>query len=178
MRNVLYDVWWQKMRVSCLAAHHQAGGFTTPQGTLDNLQRLNQYLNAPEAHHPPNVTVEQERALRVWRILNLLNATHMGYQGQAQGGSEQDQAVIRYRDQIQTQYDPHTIAPVDEQWDWNFVEADLMALWRNERYWFKAIMDDLGRRRKTTFKKREGDLSHRGELTQFLFLMEKVNSMV
>jgi hypothetical protein len=179
VNNVLYDVWWQKMRCSCLAAHHQNGGFTTGAGTLDNLQRLNQYLS-PESvdlHRPPNVSAEEEKACRVWRVLNLLNATRMGYQGMNLGGSEMDQAVQQYRDQLQPQYNGSLVARVDDKWDWNFVQTDLEALWRNERYWFKAIWDDLSRRRKVTNRKREGDLSHRGELVRFLDMMEQVGGL-
>lgn len=177
-RKVLYDVRWQKMRVSFLGAHHASGGFTTPAGTLDNLQRMNQYLSDPAAYEPLDASCnnyDEAYACRVWRCLNLLNATRMGYQGQGKAGSEMDEAVRTYRDRLQDQHNPHVLNRVDARWSWEVIHVDLELLWRNERYWFKAIHDDLKRRKRTTEKKREGDLSHRNELVTFLNLMEQVN---
>jgi len=165
--TVLYDVEWQKMRVSFLNVNHRSGGFTTLAGTDDNLTRLDQYIYAVP-------TDSVEFALRVWRGLNLLNATRMGLSGQGFANGEIDNAVKVYRDGLQNLYNPHVIVQASRDWNWDKVLQDLYTCYREEPYWFKAIYDDLKRRKNVTSKKRQGDLSNRPDLLKFLSLMEQV----
>jgi hypothetical protein len=190
-KTVLYRPSWQRLRVSCLGVNHPNGGFTTTEGTQDNLNRLNNYLTdaaveltIPEYVAQENLrmgfTDDEEFACRVWRILNLLNATRMGYSGQGQKGSPMDVAVEQYRDSIQGLYDGSTVVKATPKWNWDVVQFELEELWRNERFWFTAIYDDLSRRNKVAGKRRERAggpqvAQTRPELQKFLSLMEAVN---
>jgi hypothetical protein len=83
----LYNVPWQALRVSLL------GHWTSVDGTMRNLKLLSKYLTTGGA-----------TASKFWRVLNLLNATRMGYSGQGKEGSEEDKIVQYYRDGIQRFY--------------------------------------------------------------------------
>lgn len=196
IRNTLYRPSWQRLRVSCLSVHHHAGGFTTADGTTDNLKRLDNYLLdahvtqlVSQGREVPQYTVvecermgikvPEEYACRVWRVLNLLNATRMGYAGQGLQGSEMDEAVRQYRDMIQPSYDGSLVVKVNEKWNWDVVQFELEEMWRNDRYWFKAIENDLERRVRVSDKRRsrKGDVTQntRPELLRFMGLMDAVN---
>jgi hypothetical protein len=190
MKNVLYRPSWQKLRVSFLAANHPMQGFNTEQGTDDNLKRLHNYISDAGSNPAPlyvqqealrmDFSIEEEYACRVWRGLNLLNATHMGYQGQGKSGWAMDVAVIDYRNSLQEVYDGHVTLRADNKWNWDVVQFELEEMWRTERYWFTKIYDDLDRRRKVATKRRNvaggpGVEQTRKELLRFLALMEQVN---
>ena len=92
----LYSTPWQILRVSLLKGNQGgaqgAGGFTTPQGTQANIERLRTYLG-----ESPNVD-------QLWRVLNLLNAVRMGNSGQGKWESEHDKLVVGFRDEVQKLY--------------------------------------------------------------------------
>lgn len=198
MKSVLYRPSWQRLRVSCLSKNNALGGFTTTTGTTDNLNRLNNYIEDANPTNPSNgietpayvtqecvrmkFTLEQEYACRVWRVLNMMNATHMGFSGQGLKGSPMDRAVVEFRDLIQPGYNGNVVDRATTKWDWDVVQFELEELWRNERYWFDAIWDDLYRRQKVATKRRrkEGDLvtNTRPELIRFVDIMERVNRIV
>jgi hypothetical protein len=174
MRQVLYDVAWQKLRVSFLRSYQpsELGGWTTVAGTNDNLNRLDDYIFAD-----PNTTSVEEAdmqlAARVYRGLNLLNATRMGYVGQGLLNSAQDNEVRKYRNSLQALHGslmPYLEA-VNDTWDWDRVAEDLAYLWKEERYWFWAIHNDLVKRKKATLKRRE-TMQTRPELDKFIELMD------
>lgn len=88
-KQSLYNVSWQCLRVRML------GGWTTVEGTQRNIAALRAYLQIPRL---------SERHTRLWRVLNLLNAVRMGNSGQGKAGSEHDQLVRDFRDQVSAQY--------------------------------------------------------------------------
>lgn len=198
MRKVLYRPSWQRLRVSFLRENHPNGGFTTLVGTDDNLKRLNNYIfdaysssfemaTAPEYVQTEcarmKTSLQEEFACRVWRGINLLNATRMGLSGMGLEGSEMDQAVAQYRNMLQEHYDPHHVMLVENAWDWEAIQYELEELWRNERYWFSKIFASLSDRNKKAIKKRsrtggaQVDQT-RPELQKFLTLMLIVNRIV
>ena len=187
-RNILYRPSWQKLRVSFLKTNHPNGGFSTPEGTSDNLKRLSNYIMDAEgtdlAAAPAYVREEvvrmrmelqEEYACRVARAINLLNATHMGYRGTGFGSTEMDNAVVNYRNSLQEVYNGHLAQRADNNWDWDVIQFELEAMWRNERFWFTAIYSDLDKRRKTAFKRRPDAAQTRPELHKFLDMMEGIN---
>jgi hypothetical protein len=184
MRGVLYDAAWQKLRVSCLSQNHRAGGFSTAAGTQDNLNRLNQYLDPTSikqafdagAVNPAVKTLDEEYRCRIWRVLNLLNATRMGFRGQGKAGIAEDQAVGQYRDSIMEQHMGGVVSSVDDRWDWQRVKEDLEVMWRNDRFWFTAIYKDLvNRTQRAGRRAQRGTQVNRPELQQFVQLLEEVN---
>ena len=181
--------------MSFLQENHPNGGFVTEAGTDDNLKRLNNYIF--DAHTPGfemaaapayvqaecvrmRTSLEEEFACRIWRGINLLNATRMGYSGMGLRGSPMDQAVEQYRNVIQDYYDPHNVQSPENSWNWDVVQFELEEMWRNERYWFTKIYASLTKRNKTAFKRRaesggpQVDQT-RPELQKFLSIMEAVN---
>ena len=193
MKSVIYRPSWQKLRVSFLAGNHSMGGFTTEAGTQDNLQRLDNYIADanPETDIAQYVFEEctrmkwvpaEEWAVRVYRGLNLLNATRMGYSGQGLANSPMDMAVRQYRDYIQESYDGSLVVKLDARWDWDVIQFELEELWRRENFWFLKIYADLSRRRKVGGRRREaavGDVDDventRPELLKFLRFMDAIN---
>lgn len=152
-KRVLYDPEWQSLRVSLLARNNRAGGFATLEGTKSNLVRLTAYLEAAES--------EQEEINRLWRILNLLNATRMGFSGQKQTGTPKDKAVQTFRDAVQKKYNAHTakgksIKASDE----TTVTQGLQRLPKAQR---QKILQDLTKR-----QKQSGFSEARPELHKFV----------
>jgi hypothetical protein len=172
VKNVLYDVEWQALRVSLLATNAKGsaneGGFATVPGTQKNLEMLNKYFI-----DGASVSTD-EAALRVWRILNLLNATRMGYSGQGRKGSTQDVLVQKFRDRIQEFYDGSRVSKLANNWDWDKVAMDLSDLKRSNRTSFDAIYRDV-KKRAVGNEARGGDnLANRADLLKFIGLMEEV----
>lgn len=194
-RKVLYRPSWQRLRVSFLSENNPFGGFTSIVGTDDNLRRLNNYIfdafskTNEMAAAPAYVQAEcarmkmalnEEFACRVWRGINLLNATHMGFSGMGLVGSEMDKEVVAYRDVLQSYYSTSDVQRSEANWNWDVVQFELEELWRNERYWFTKIYESLTKRNKTATKRRartggpQVDAT-RPELQKFLAIMEAVN---
>jgi hypothetical protein len=91
-KQILYDVEWQILRTQLLSKNNYTGGWASTSGASINLERLNNYLGGN-----PNL-------VKVWRVLNLLDAVRMGYSGQQRIGSPQDKLVKRQRDKLSKIY--------------------------------------------------------------------------
>jgi hypothetical protein len=92
-RLLLYCSRWQALRVGCLKAYSNDGGWTTTEGTERALQQLGEYTG-------DGGTVENT-LVRLWRVINCLNAVRMGYSGQGLRGTESDQLVTAVRNELQ-----------------------------------------------------------------------------
>lgn len=159
---LLYDTEWQRLRVSCLKEHHAQGGWTTVEGTRDNLKRLDAYVQAAERG-------SAEEQVRMWRVINLLNATRMGYSGQGLQASGMDVRVFEARNYYQQRYIGK------EAWDdidlTTFGARQVKALRTLPQYWFSAIYTNLSTRRKL-----HADSKYRDELSWYLDLMDQVSA--
>lgn len=173
MRSVLYEYRWQQIRVGCLRKYNFKGGWTTKEGVVANLLTLDQYLTKGEKQGT------QEESVRIFRVVNLLNATRMGYNGQRTGLSGDakdlidilDEEVIEFRDAIQDgwEYDKQAVVKVGFDWDWSKVEDGVRDGLLTNPGWFDAIHEDLLRRNTSA-----GIASNRSELNRFLSIMDKV----
>lgn len=87
---VLYNIPWQRLRVSTLKKyqHPALGGWTTLEGTEANIKNLNEYLE--------NASSDEEKYVRSWRILNMLDAIRMGHHGQQTQLTPPDERVVKY----------------------------------------------------------------------------------
>lgn len=74
MKATIYEADWQLLRINCLAARNDDGGWSTMVGTEGNLELLYRYLHEAEYH-------SVERQVRSYRMNNALNAVHMGGRG-------------------------------------------------------------------------------------------------
>jgi len=149
----LYNVQWQELRVSLLRY------WVSEQGARRNIAALEYYLSYESSI--------DERATRLWRVVNLLNAVRMSYSGQGLRGSIQDNLVHAYRLQItamrqQLHIDAKYVVDSDDT-----VRADWSRLTAKQR---KAILDNLGNR-----KKLHADSKHRDELGHFLDVVRSVH---
>lgn len=72
---VLYDLEWQILRVSLLAAHNSYGGWGSLEGTRTNIKKLRDYIDA--------ALDEQDKFNRLYRANNLLAGVRLGYAQQS-----------------------------------------------------------------------------------------------
>lgn len=95
---ILYNVPWQRLRVSTLKKYQQPsiGGWTSLNGTEQNIARLEEYLGSTED--------EKEKYIRTWRVLNMLDAIRMGNHGQQTQLTAHDRRVIAYAREIRTEH--------------------------------------------------------------------------
>lgn len=142
-----YNVRWQALRVSFL------GKWNSVEGTKDNLRRLTLYLERGGV----NIT-------KIWRALNLCNATVMGYNGQGLGASPQAQQVTYYKEMLSGMYharkgkEPIAFdTPTEIKEDWDALDPR----------WQKAILADLEKR-----LDRHRDSEHRDDLRWFIDIVK------
>lgn len=202
--KILYRPSWQRLRVSFLAANHPMGGFNTVDGTANNLKRLSNYLADAGFNDDKRVALwtqiengrfnydpDTELALRLYRAINLLNATRMGYSGQNKSSTQQDLAVKQYRNSLQPHYDSHTAMLAEDRFinartgfnGWDVVQYELETMWREDRYWFTAIHKDLAARAYRADRKQKGGKGStrsiqetRPDLLTFIDICDKINS--
>lgn len=93
---IMYDTEWQALRVQLVRENSVRGGWLTPEGTNKNIELLRHYLNTAET--------KSERHLRLWRILNALNAIRMGYSGLNKFHGTCSSLVAKYREEISAEY--------------------------------------------------------------------------
>lgn len=163
-KAVLYDTDWQKLRISTLAQYNDLGGWNTPEGTSSNISVFSQYLKeAPSA---------KEQLYRSWRILNMLNATRMGYSGQGKKDSEMDTMVRDFRDkEIQPVY--QLLRDQGEQfdeWDWDKEAQRIAQLRKSDPDSLHKIRANLQNRHDTTMKRKQ-TVENRPELVKYLELL-------
>lgn len=151
-KEVLYDVEWQSLRVSLL------GSFTTINGVESNIVKLKNYLRSPNK-------------VKLWRVLNLLNAVRMGYHGQRLVGTPQDLKVIEYRNEVQKLYYSSLKFPTN--WNWSKVKIDLSKLRDEQSGTFAKILSNLKLRQKNALKRKT--MHNRPELKTFLDLMKEID---
>ena len=190
MKNIIYRPSWQKLRVSFLSSNHPNGGFTTETGTQDNLERLTNYINdattgaqyTVEENTRMGFTMEEEYACRIYRAINLLNATWMGFGGTGTRHTPAGSLVNNYRQGITDLYNGSLAVKADRKWDWDVVQFELEELWRKDIFWFQRVYNDLNRRGKVGARRRReatGDASDventRPQLIKFLQIMDTIN---
>ena len=191
MKVTLYRPSWQKLRVSCIAKFNPYKGFTTLVGSQDNINRLFNYLNdANMSPLPEYVKTENERmgltpaeelACRAYRVHNMLTATHMGFQGIHQGGSDLDRLVVEAREKVVAYISSRDVMSAARKWDWDVFAYEMETMWREEVYWFKAIYSDLKRRSETASRRRtqqtgvDDSAETRRELARAMQIMTNIN---
>lgn len=161
----LYDVEWQSLRVSLLSQNRKDSGFGSIEGTTANLDTLLKYLQS--------TSNDKETLYRSWRILNLLNATRMGFSGTGLKGSQQDQLVVDFRERFISSLFTSLKHIGFSSWDWEKVEKDLINLYTSKREVFNSILKNLSMRKKNAQKRKA---FNRPELLKFLGLMYSVQN--
>lgn len=160
-RSVLYDVRWQLLRVSLL------GKFVSKEGVLENLQKLDRYVK--------DSPTEQEEFYRLYRTINLLNGTVMGFSGMGLYDTFMHKQILEFRKGLQENYKKLQSQGLKyEKWDWDKVEKELRELYSKHRDSFDGVYKNLNQRRMISSKIK--DISKtRAELLHFLDLMDKVS---
>jgi len=168
MRTVLYDVDWQIRRIDTLKDRQANGGWTTREGTQDNLEGFLKYM------FEPNTFAGQ--SVRMFRVHNMLNAVVMGYHGQKQTVDEfdlplLDELIVRVRDFKSRHgtdaYNVATVQQLSDNWDWLTTGAELEELWEDDFKTFDFLRMNL------KLRATKGNSKTRSELHKFLGLMDK-----
>lgn len=183
MRALLYRPSWQSLRVSFLQENRNDGGWTTPEGTFDNLTKLDNYVKG-DGHFMLQVLnearamgyrEEHEYVARLYRAINCLNAVRMGNSGQGRSGSDQDKLVLATRNDFQsrqkiTYHEYLTYAST--RWDWRVVKEELKSLYRDgHNDEFEQVERNLRKRQEKAITQ-----NNRHELIMFLKLMDEVRA--
>jgi hypothetical protein len=158
MREVLYDVEWQRLRISLLQARRDDGGWSSLTGMHDNLRHLDMYLN-----EVPSSTGEYE--LRKYRINNALNAVVMGYNGQGADDSLIE-FVRSFRVNKAAGADYGTVKTRARFWQWDSQLRQLIELYKEDKEEFEFLQENLLGRSKN------GTKQTRPALYKFLDLMK------
>lgn len=158
--EVLYDVEWQKLRVSIL------GSWTKGDSALECAKKLETYVSL--------ATTEEEELRRCWRVVNYYNATRMGFHGMGIVGSVFDKLLLTERSVYQDKMQALQAKGVSlGRMDWSVIESELLELFSYNRKVFDDIYLNLIKRVKHALKK-IGSLKYRSELDYFLSLMEDI----
>ena len=152
-KEILYDVKWQSLRVTLL------GNFGTFEGVKLNVSKMETYIRGTKD--------DIEKGRRLWRVLNLLNAVRMGYNGQKLVGTRMDKFITMYRDHVQEVRKDYMY--IGEEWDWDKVEKDIK---QTDKFTLKEIHKNLMARTKMA-KYKVGSTKFRPELMKFMGLLEK-----
>jgi hypothetical protein len=157
---LIYDVQWQQIRV------HMLNRWTNIEGIRKNLQLLDEYLLYSDT--------TRDEFIRLYRILNALNAVRMSFHGTGHVNSVPDKILQCYREGIQDSYRrlSERFTFRDIPWSWDKVKEDLVLLYQQQPSEFDAIYTDL-KKREYQAKKRN-TLKNRPSLIKFLKLIEEV----
>jgi hypothetical protein len=158
VKEVLYDVQWQRLRISLLQSRRDDGGWSTREGMFENLRRLDRYLFDKEI-------VPVERTVRKYRINNCLNAVVMGYNGQ--GADQYLMSTVRgYRQDNAAGFNTTDVRKKAASWQWDAQLKQLIMFRQDDEEEFKFLHENLKHRF------RNGNRQSRPELFKFLELMK------
>ncbi len=184
VRSLVYDVTWQELRVGTLSENRSDGGWTTIDGAHANLKSLRIYLSTLRtetfSEFRMQLTPNEVMAARHYRVINMLNATRMGYSGQKLQGSEQDELVRKFRNRVQnavqvilSDYDAALVSAASK-WDWESVELELKWLLNHNPNCFDRIKVSVNKRAGVATKRGRVINQTRKELVTFCDLIRKV----
>jgi hypothetical protein len=158
MKAVLYDVQWQRLRISLLQARRNDGGWSTREGMYENLRALDKYLFDSEI-------IPVERTLRKYRINNCLNAVVMGYNGQ--GATQYLIETVRgYRTDNTKGFSTIDVRKKANSWQWDAQLKQLIPFYQESKEEFEFLHENL------THRFKNGNRETRPELFKFLELMK------
>jgi hypothetical protein len=166
-RSLLYDVQWQRLRVSFQDSYREDGGWKTLTGTQANIVSLRNY-----ATEQP---LGEERSVRLYRVHNLLNSVRLTNSGRGAKDSKEDLAVLAFRDGLPGFASPH-ITSASNRWDWKIVEKALLALLEAEPVWFGRIREDITTRLQLYARYNGKPHNTRSEMDTFLRMMTAVSA--
>lgn len=151
-RECLYDVAWQKLRVSML------GAWTTVENVKINIYILRRYYEAG-----------MDRYERATRCSNYLSAILLGYGSKPEF---KDQAVWCAQAQKMFANMRVGVRPQNAGWNWVQVKDDLKNPTKITRTELQAIRDNLSKRIYTSTR-RTGGTQHRPELMTFVKMLDE-----
>jgi hypothetical protein len=163
VREVLYDVQWQRLRISLLQARRDDGGWSSREGMEDNLRQLGDYIH--KVDHGTTWNDREELELRRYRVNNALNAVVMGYNGQ-----KADQSLIadvrKWRQEWAVVTKKNFVIVHARTWNWDVQLRQLITFFREDHEEFRFLQENLLRR------SGNGTQKTRPELYKFLDLMQ------
>ena len=182
MEVVNYRPSWQKLRCSTLALYNPYGGITTAAGADDAVKRFENYIedaNPAKQLGPDDyvaleitrmkITQEEEYSCRLFRVANYLRASINGLSSQEIYEPITQVLRVEY-DKVYESINLHHVQRVSDNWNWEPIKVEMEKIWREERYWFTAIYDDMQERIKE--KKKTGD-----DMFKFIAILDEINRM-
>lgn len=159
----LYNFDWQILRVGL--------NFTNADNVQVTVKKLEEYLESP-------LSEDDTRLNRLWRILNLLNATMMGYRGQRKRFSDKPERIemldmleaiiTSYRSIIQQEYQLFK----EKEFHWDYA-AELERLKSASLDNLLSVRESLGKRRKFATDKKKVDVKQtRPELVTYIDMLD------
>lgn len=169
IKEILYDIEWQVLRVSLLKQYNDYGGWSTEAGVLKNIDKLRAYYTAADL-------LEDEAARRCYRCINLLAAVMLGY---SKDNTKFINICKKYQQELskiykQSEWGAIVNGSKGHKWDWDKVTSDLKDLYESGDSAFAAIEENLLSRKKTADRKHRlgiGGMQYRDELKYFMDLM-------
>lgn len=159
MRMQVYNARWQIIRASML------GTWTMLSSTVKNIEELQAYIDEAAAG-------SSEKAARLYRVINYMNAIRMGFHGQKMVGCYADEHVTEFRNKLQLIRDA---MPADIQMpaiDTTKLRVEYESMYRENRAAFKDVHKDL-KKRYTNASKR--NRLNRPELEFMLDMLETID---
>lgn len=159
MRELLYDVEWQVLRMGCTERFQSAGGWATVDGVKQNLDKLDDYLRVRD---------EMEYAVRQFRVNHYLAWVESMLFRQNKQDLLDD--VSRFRIDYTKGYDVILCRDAADNWSWSKVVYDLVVLRRKDEEVFNKLYGYMSRR--------YGRGKVQAELDQFLMMMTVLQDSV
>jgi hypothetical protein len=150
-----------------LATNNTYGGFGSLEGVDINIEKMKAYILEVQDSGDAHV----EYAYRVWRCLNLLNATLLGY-GNKSNFDEHKKKIILMRDGLSLLHKRKGLAWL-LSWDWDVVRKDLREAKLED---LVMIKKNLMSRVATANRKEKaniGGMEFREELSYFLGILDE-----
>jgi hypothetical protein len=143
MFEVLYNVEWQVLRLSCLASIEEFGGWSTDVGVESNLKKLTKYLDNSE--NPI------DREVRCFRVNTSMKAVVQSYKMNMKTVPENKDllaTVVEWRDKnVHKDTWTHSgVCSVGYKWTWAAVTQDLKKLHKSDPKMFEQLYENIHKR--------------------------------
>jgi signal transduction histidine kinase len=159
MKNIrkiaYYNIEWQIIRMEMRT-------FNSLENCIANRTVLEKYV--------ADSLNETQQIIRLWRVINLLNATRMGFHGCGYVGSSMDAELVSFRDTLQkmlTDLQSHlNVTLADVLSDNQINSSMLVQLKKDKPVFYQLLLDDLRKRYSN------GTAETRPQLLEFIEMMD------
>lgn len=148
MKVVLFWPEWQVIRLTCLAPYNSYGGMTMRAGAEDSIKKLFNYIAASKPPGVMDITLEEEKALRNYRVHNLLVAATNGFMQKSIIDKSVVQFIMSKADEIKPNLEQNLVMHVADRWDWDAFTKAMTDVYNKQFHWYAAMLKDFEYRKK------------------------------